>query len=74
MVMDHVLLILKVLHKDQDHQKIETNNIIMKWPWILITWQWTSNDFFKKIKSQMVIAMVYSVHNTTMMRFSFQKA
>ncbi len=32
--MDHGLLIPRVLHKDQDQQKIETNKIIMKWPWI----------------------------------------
>jgi hypothetical protein len=27
----------------------------------------------EKIKSQMAIAMVYNVHNTTMIRFGFRK-
>jgi len=31
-VMDHGLLIFKILRKDQDQQKIKTNKIIMKWP------------------------------------------
>jgi hypothetical protein len=40
---------------------MDFNNMTMNFKW-----------FFKK--DQMAIAMVYSVHNTTMMRVSFQKA
>jgi hypothetical protein len=42
--MDLGLLIPRILHKDQYQQKIETNKLIMKWPWIQMTFKWI---FFK---------------------------
>jgi hypothetical protein len=63
--MDHGLLIPKEFHKEQDQQDnhemaMDLSSMTMNFKCIL-----------KKTKSQMATTMVYSMHNTTMIRFGF---
>lgn len=65
MVMDHGLLIPREFYKDQDEQ--DNHEMAMDLSSMTLNFKWIKN----KIKSQMVTTMVYSMHNTTMIRFGF---